>query len=147
MSDISIRNVRPSDAEAVALLCTQLGYPTTAEVIPHRLAKLAADENARALIAVRNGAAVGLIAIHLRHTLNHDSPIGQITLMVVDENNRTRGVGRSLVHAAEQWAVERGMHRVSVTTQLTRAGAHAFYEKVGYAHTGRRYAKDFSSHE
>jgi GNAT superfamily N-acetyltransferase len=147
MTDIAIRDARASDADAVAVLCTQLGYPATSDVIPHRLARLATDENARAFIAEREGSAVGLLTIHLRHTLNHEAPIGQITLMVVDENNRTHGVGRSLVHAAEQWAVQRGTRRMSVTTQLTRAGAHAFYEKMGYAHTGRRYGKDFSSHE
>jgi GNAT superfamily N-acetyltransferase len=147
MTEISIRDVGPSDAAAVAMLCTQLGYPTTSDVIPHRLARLAADANARAFIAERDGASVGLLTIHLRHTLNHEAPIGQITLMVVDENNRNHGVGRSLVDVAERWAAERGTQRMSVTTQLTRAGAHAFYEKVGYAHTGRRYSKDFSSHE
>jgi GNAT superfamily N-acetyltransferase len=147
MTEISIRDVGPSDAAAVAMLCTQLGYPTTSDVIPHRLAWLAADANARAFIAERDGASVGLLTIHLRHTLNHEAPIGQITLMVVDENNRNHGVGRSLVDVAERWAAERGTQRMSVTTQLTRAGAHAFYEKVAYAHTGRRYSKDFSSHE
>jgi hypothetical protein len=30
-----------------------------------------------------------------------------------------------------------------VTTALQRAGAHAFYERIGYRHTGRRYGKDF----
>jgi hypothetical protein len=31
-----------------------------------------------------------------------------------------------------------------VTTALRRADAHAFYERLDYKHTGRRYGKDFS---
>jgi GNAT superfamily N-acetyltransferase len=80
----------------------------------------------------------------LRNTLNHEAPSGQITLLVVDEANRSRGAGRALVEAAEAWARSRGTKRITVTTALDRGVAHAFYEKVGYLHTGRRYAKNFS---
>jgi GNAT superfamily N-acetyltransferase len=75
--------------------------------------------------------------------MNHEAPIAQITLLVADETVRSRGAGRALVRAAEEWAQSRGTKRITVTTALERAGAHAFYEKVGYAHTGRRYGKDF----
>lgn len=85
----------------------------------------------------------GLITVHLRYTMNHAAPLAQITLLVVDETRRTAGVGRVLVKAAEEWARERGCQRIVVTTALARGGAHAFYERVGYAHTGRRYGKDF----
>jgi len=43
----------------------------------------------------------------------------------------------------EHWARSRGCHRIVVTTALKRAEAHAFYERLGYRHTGRRYGKDF----
>jgi hypothetical protein len=33
---------------------------------------------------------------------------------------------------------------VAVTTALHRADAHAFYERLGYAFTGRRYVKTLS---
>ena len=45
--------------------------------------------------------------------------------------------------AAEDWARQCGCKRIVVTTALQRAGAHAFYERLAYAHTGRRYGKDF----
>lgn len=127
----------------MARLCTQLGYPADADAMPGRLARVASDPNARVLVAESGDAAIGLATVHLRHTMNHAAPLAQLTLLVVDEGRRTRGVGRALTRAAEQWARERGCRRIVVTTALQRADAHAFYERVGYRHTGRRYGKDF----
>jgi GNAT superfamily N-acetyltransferase len=133
-----------TDAEAMARLCVQLGYPAESSDMPERLARLSGDPNARTLVATHDDAVVGLLTVHLRNTLNHEAPIGQITLLVVDEAIRSRGAGRALVEAAEEWARSRGTKRITVTTALNRDGAHTFYEKVGYSHTGRRYGKDFS---
>lgn len=138
-----LRAPTPAHAEALARLATQLGYPADAASMPERLARLAGDANARAFIACDGERVVGVITIHLRYTLNHAAPVAQITLLVVDETVRSRGAGRALVEAAEGWARSCGAKRVAVTTALDRAGAHAFYERVGYVHTGRRYAKDF----
>jgi GNAT superfamily N-acetyltransferase len=142
MTDLVVRRAGSQDVEALARLCSQLGYPATADAMPGRMARFAADPGAREFVATRANQVVGFTTVHLRQTLNHDAPIAQITLLVVDESNRTRGVGRALVDAAVAWAEERGAKRVAVTTALDRAGAHAFYEKVGFRHTGRRYAKD-----
>ena len=141
---VSVRDAVPADAEALARLCTQLGYPVVTEVMPTRLARLASDSNARSIVASTGDVVVGLATIHLRYTMNHEAPIAQLTLLVVDEQHRARGVGRVLVEAAEQWARSRGAKRIVVTTALQRADAHAFYERLQYRHTGRRYGKDFS---
>lgn len=141
----TVREARADDAGDLARLCTQLGYPTTVATLPERFARFSRDENARAFVAIVDGKVSGLATIHLRYTMNHDTPIAQLTLLVVDEATRTRGVGRALVAAAEDFARSRGSRRINVTTALHRGGAHAFYERIGYAHTGRRYGKDFPS--
>lgn len=141
---IHVRDATPADAEAVARLCTQLGYPATAAAVPARLERLHGAGGARALLAAHGDDVVGLATVHLRHALNHASPLAQLSLLVVDERVRGRGVGRALVAAAEAWAREQGSRRMVVTTALQRSDAHAFYERVGYTHTGRRYGKDFS---
>jgi GNAT superfamily N-acetyltransferase len=140
-----VRDARANDADALARLCTQLGYPTSSEAMPLRVARLGQDPNARALVAEQDNIVIGLATIHLRFTMNHEAPIAQLTMLVVDEANRTHGVGRALVQTAEAWAKERGSHRINVTTALHRADAHAFYERLSYSHTGRRYGKDFPS--
>jgi len=142
-SQFVVREATEDDAEALARLSAQLGYPADPASMPGRLTRLASDRNARAFVASDGERVVGMTTIHLRDTLNHAAPIAQITLLVVDETIRSRGAGRTLVETAEAWAHSRGATRVTVTTALQRAGAHAFYERLGYAHTGRRYAKDF----
>ena len=144
MNEIVVRNAEVSDSDALARLCTQLGYPTAGAAMPARLERFSSDANARAFVAVAGKNVVGLTTVQARYTLNHEAPIAQITLLVVDESVRSRGVGRALVEAAERWARERGSKRIVVTTALARDGAHAFYEKVEFAHTGRRYGKDLS---
>lgn len=144
ISSISVRDATLNDADAIARLCTQLGYPVESRIVPKRLTRLESDPNARCLVAESGDDVAGLATVHLRYTLNHEAPIAQLTLLVVDEAQRTRGIGRVLVHAAEEWARSQGAKRFVVTTALQRADAHAFYEKLQFKHTGRRYGKDFS---
>jgi GNAT superfamily N-acetyltransferase len=142
-SNVSVRGARPEDAEALARLSAQLGYPSVPADMPARLERVERDGTARVFVADSDGETVGLATGHIRHMINHAAPIGQLSLLVVDETRRSRGVGRLLVEAVEHWARERGCHRIVVTTALRRTDAHAFYERIGYQHTGRRYAKDF----
>lgn len=144
MTSLSVRDARETDAGAMAMLCEQLGYPTTADAIVRRLTRLDADPTVRTLVAAAGYDVIGLATVHLRNTINHERPIGQLTMLVVDEKNRTHGVGRALVTEAESWARAQGCKRFVVTTALRRTDAHAFYERLDYTHTGRRYGKDFS---
>lgn len=147
VSTLVVRDARVTDDVAIAALCEQLGYPVAPGVMPARLDRLARDANAQVFVAALDTRVVGLETVHVRYTLNHEAPIAQITLLVVDESTRGIGAGRALVEAAERFARDRGAKRIVVTTALHRAGAHAFYERVGYAHTGRRYGKDFVQEE
>ena len=144
MSEVSIRDAEERDAPAIASLCGQLGYPTPAEAVTSRMDRLREHGQGRVIVAVVDGLPVGLATTHIRNMINHEAPIGQLTLLVVDERARGQGVGRVLVAESEAWARARGCKRFVVTTALRRADAHAFYEKLGFTHTGRRYGKDFA---
>jgi len=141
---IQVRDAVESDAPALARLCEQLGYPTHAGDIVPRLRLMATDPHIRVIVAMDGSDVIGLATIHIRQALNHAAPLGQLTLLVVDEAWRGRGVGRALVDATEAWTRGKQCTRLIVTTALRRTDAHAFYEKIGFAHTGRRYAKDFT---
>lgn len=140
---IQVRDAEAGDAGALARLCGQLGYPSSPDSVQPRLERLVRS-GARALVATSGGEVIGLATVHLRSTINHAAPLAQLTLLVVDEERRSQGVGRALVDEAEAWARAQGCRRIIVTTALNRTGAHAFYERIGYAHTGRRYGKDFA---
>jgi GNAT superfamily N-acetyltransferase len=65
------------------------------------------------------------------------------TVLVVEEKARGQGVGSALVARAEDWAIEHGALRISLTSALHRESAHEFYKARDYEHTGVRLTKIF----
>ena len=140
--ELVVRDATPDDALALASLVGELGYPAAHAQIRERLRRLSSDR-VLAIVATeaKDGDLLGLCTVHLLSTIHADGDVAQLTALVVSERSRGRGVGRRLVAAAERWARARGAARIVVTTALHRSGAHAFYERLGYGHTGRRYGR------
>ncbi len=138
---IKIRHACARDAAAVALLLGELGYPADAAQAASRLARFAADPQAVVLVACTADRVRGLATVHAHQALNRDEAAVQLTLLVVASDARGAGVGRCLVTAAQDWARQQGALRLVVATAVHRSGAHAFYERLGYELTGRRYAR------
>ena len=136
----TVRPATAADAASMSVLFAQFEHPTPAEPIPARLARLLAH-NGQALVASDDTGLLGIATTQIVWSLIEDAPRAMLTALVVREDTRGRGVGRALVTAVEQWAHERGADRLIVTTALRRAGAHAFYERLGFEFTGRRYVK------
>ena len=136
----TIRDARPADAEAVARLLTQLGYPSDAGAVEGRLERLQVVGD-RVVVAELDGAVVGLAHLQVSPALERDRPAAKIGALVVDEAQRGRGVGRTLVQAMEDEARLRGCELLFLTTAERRDDAHTFYERVGLEHTGRRYSR------
>ncbi len=136
-----IREASDGDASSVASLLGELGYPAAARDLPRRLARVAERGSAVALAAEIEGRVVGVATAHAFASIHAERDIAWLTTLVVALDARQRGVGRALVAAAEGWARARGCQRMSVTTVLHRDEAHAFYDRLGYQHSGRRYTK------
>jgi N-acetylglutamate synthase-like GNAT family acetyltransferase len=143
---VTIRDARFEDSAAIADLLGQLGYPTTVEAVEARLARLARVGD-KVVVADLDGSIVGLASLRLSPSIEYDTPAGQLASLVVDEAHRRAGVGRALVEAMEAEARRLGCGALFLTTAAHRAGAHAFYERLGFEHTGRRYAKVVASVE
>lgn len=143
MSDsLQVRAAVAEDADALAPLLAELGYPATPADVVARLARLAGEPQAVAFVACRGSQVRGLVTAHAHTALNRDEPAVQLTLLVVASAARGSGAGRALVAAVQDWAQTQGARRLAVNTASHRSGAHAFYEKLGFAQTGRRYARD-----
>ncbi len=141
--DLRIRPPSPGDAPALAALMTHLGYPTDDARMAERMRALEAHPDHDSRVAEIGGRVVGTIGLMRGLGWNHDGHYARIISLVVDPSHRARGIGEALVRAAEEWARERGAAGIHLTTANRREGAHRFYERLGYAHTGRRYVKDF----
>ena len=139
-----IRSATSEDAEAMAGLLAELGYPTSASALPERLRAIAAEGGTVFLAVDVDEAAVGLASVASHPTLHADAPVAYITALVTSAAARGGGVGRALVAAAEQWAREEGCVKLSVTSAEHRADAHAFYPRCGMPYSGRRFSKTLS---
>ena len=144
--EIAIRSATLADADAIARLMSELGYPTSARQMERRLASILADASYRTFIACDGGAIVGVAGTRIGPMYEIDDPYGQIMALVVASTHRRQGVGVRLVQAAESHFVERGAAVAIVTSANWRDDAHAFYERRGYTFDGRRYKKALPSH-
>ncbi|GAK11580.1 GNAT family N-acetyltransferase [Geomicrobium sp. JCM 19039] len=58
----------------------------------------------------------------------------------VEERARGQGVGSQLIHHAETWAENAGVHRLELTTLVHNHAAISLYSSLGYEREGIRYA-------
>lgn len=133
-----IRAATVADAEALASLSGQLGYPSTAPDIVQRLRDLADGASGVVLVAESgDGRATG-VAQALPQQFITDEPFVELAVLVVDETARDKGVGAALLAAVEHWARERGFGSVHVRSNVIRTPAHRFYLREGYAERKRQ---------
>lgn len=125
----------------MAGLLAELGYPAPADEVARRLRALLARDDYAVQVAEDGPALVGLGCVHVFPVLHAEKPLALLTALVVTPAARGGGHGRRLVSALEDFARSRGCGRIVVTTANRRADAHAFYERIGYSFTGRRYAR------
>ena len=137
----ALRVATGADADAVARLVTQLGYPTDADAMSRRLAAIEAVESRRTFVAELDGQVVGLAGAEHYPSYAHDGRPARLMAVVVDRAWRGRGIGRRLVRHAEEWLRAAGAIRVDLGSRLDRVEAHAFWERLGYVPTGQRFAR------
>jgi GNAT superfamily N-acetyltransferase len=138
---VAIRDARANDAPAVAELLGQLGYPASREAARRRLSRLLVSDADRILVAVLDGAVVGLAGVQVNLSLEYDEPAARLSALAVDGRHRGRGIGAALVAAIEAEARQRGCGLLFLTSAERRTDAHAFYRRTGFEETGRRFAK------
>ncbi len=128
---VTLRPAEPSDAEAIAALFTDEGYPSGPSDIVERLRRFA-SEHSRVVIAEHEGAVLGFIALHALPRFEHDDRILRILALVVDAGARERGVGHRLMAEAERIAGELDAAFIEVTAGHHRPDARRLYESLGY---------------
>ena len=130
-SQIVVRAMEPGDAIAVAALCGTLGYQATVPDVITRFTALAASSRDKVFIASDGDAIVGWVHAFVSMLIESD-PFVEIGGLVVSDSMQRRGVGRLLMAQAEAWALARGCREVRLRSNIVRAGAHRFYESIGY---------------
>lgn len=133
-SAVTIRAAKESDAEALADLCGQLGYPTDAVTMIARLREASGDRNRAVIVADAQGRAVGCLELAVQSAFENGT-WPEIRGLVVDANSRSGGIGAALVSFAKKWSRERGFKSLRMRTNEVRTRTHAFYEREGFTKT------------
>jgi GNAT superfamily N-acetyltransferase len=131
-----IRAATLADAEALASLCCQLGYPADQSAIARRLGDVAG--RGVVLVAIDpQGAVRGFAHAQPRRLLVAD-PFVELAALVVDETARGSGAGAALLSAVEAWTREQGIADMRVRSNVIRERAHRFYLREGYIEKKRQ---------
>jgi GNAT superfamily N-acetyltransferase len=133
---VKIRRARRGDAERIAQLSGELGYPASATQVATRLRQLTPVSKHAVFVAESPDAATGLIGwVHVSvvHLLESDIR-AEVNGLIVAEAQRSAGAGRKLLEACEEWARRQGCKGMNVRSNVIRKRAHKFYERQGYEH-------------
>jgi GNAT superfamily N-acetyltransferase len=128
---ITFRPAEPADAEPIAALFTDEGFPAGPSDIVARLERFSTPD-ARVVVAEHEGSVLGFIAFVALPRFEHGDRIVRIVALVVDPGARERGVGRSLMAEAERVGTELGAAFIEVTAGHHRPDARHLYESLGY---------------
>ena len=132
--DVGVRRARLTDAERIAELSRQLGYPTPAKEMKSRLGDVLKDKEAACFVAdSRESGLVGWIHVSTTPLLEVERR-AEVNGLVVDETARNQGAGALLLAAAEKWARGKRCGSMSVRSNVLRERAHGFYLRNGYEH-------------
>jgi GNAT superfamily N-acetyltransferase len=128
---VTMRPATPEDAERIATLFTDEGYPAGPSDILARLERFGSAYS-QVIVADIDGEAIGFIAVHVMPRFEHDDRIVRILALVVDAGVRERGIGHLLMAEAERVGREVGAAFVELTAGHHRPEARQLYEALGY---------------
>jgi GNAT superfamily N-acetyltransferase len=128
---ITLRAAQPGDADRIASLFTDEGYPSGPSDIVERLERFGSKES-QVIVADHGGEVLGFIALHAVPRFEHSDRILRVMALVVDPGVRERGIGRLLMEEAERVGRELGAAWSEVTAGHHRPDARRLYEELGY---------------
>jgi len=138
--EVTIRNAEADDSRALADLIRELGFAAEPAEIAARLGH--PDQASQmSLIAEKDGEIVGCATLDVMQVLHRPHAVGRISMLIVAQNIRRRGVGRALVEAAKERLEKAGCGLLEVTSNMDLKQAHAFYESLGFERTSFRFVK------
>jgi GNAT superfamily N-acetyltransferase len=130
-ANVVLRPAVPADAERIAALFTDEGYPAGPSDIVARLERFASAFS-QVVVADLDGELLGFIAFHALPRFEHDDRIVRVLALVVDAGVRDRGIGHLLMTDAERASRELGAAFIEVTAGHHRPDARHLYEALGY---------------
>lgn len=129
-----VDRVTEADLDALALLLEELsGDPTNRKRMIRELRAILDDHSYILLGARLDGVLAGTaMGILCRDLIGDCRPFMVVENVIVSASVRGSGVGTALMNALEREADARGCLYINIVSSMHRAGAHRFYESLGY---------------
>ncbi|MBI4405969.1 MAG: GNAT family N-acetyltransferase [Deltaproteobacteria bacterium] len=122
-----------ADLEDVTSLADQLGYPSSTEEIRTRFMRIQRTQNYGLFVAKSNGGKViGYVQINCEPETLLAGPRADVAALIVDANERGKGIGAALLRQAEHWAEQNKLPLIRIRSNIKRTDAHRFYQNKGY---------------
>ncbi|WP_114938761.1 GNAT family N-acetyltransferase [Mucilaginibacter endophyticus] len=135
LNEVILRDAHKGDVEIIADLMTDLSYPTTVAEMQVRMESIFVHPDYKTILAVYNDEIVGMAGLVKGNYYEKNGKYLRVLAFVVKQTARNLGIGKILIKACEDYAVENGLNTVIINSgnRDDRKVAHAFYQKMGYA--------------
>lgn len=132
LQGVDVRSAVLADAADIAGLLGQIGAAVTAKAVAARLEGMSRD--GAVLVATGFAPAIGVLGLHWWRGLGSDAGVARIDVLVVNEEDRGRGIGRLLLKSASRMARMAGCDVLEV---VARGGGDGFLAATGFAGCGQ----------
>lgn len=139
-AQLTIRTATEEDAERLATLLTDEGYPAGPSDLARRIARFDGPAS-RVLVAEQADEVLGFVAFHLVPRFETEDWFIRVITVVVDPGARERGIAKALLAEVERIGREEGVAFLEVTAGHHRPEARHLFESVGYDATVTTYLR------
>ena len=99
-------------------------------------------ENDHILVYEQDENIYGCGILSINYPLDVSRRVAEIVELIVDENVRSRGIGKKLIKALEQIAIDNSCVCITLGSGKPREAAHRFYKREGFADTHYKFTKE-----
>lgn len=133
-SSVDIRTCRPEDFAGVLRLLAQLwpNQSLDSNRIRSVFDRALASDRQIYLCATIHDQVVGFGSLTIKNNLWQQGYLANVDELVVDAEQRGRGIGTKLLEHLVALAIQRGCRRVELDSAFHREKAHGFYEAHGF---------------
>lgn len=102
--------------------------------------------NYRLFVAVADSVVVGTFALLIMDNLGHlGKPSAVVEDVAVRPDRQGQGIGKRMIEYAMDESRKAACYKLTLSADLRRTAAHAFYESLGFQRHGYSYKIDFDA--
>lgn len=126
---LEIRSIADGDIDAVVVLWHAAGVARPWNDPRRDIAFARRDAHSTVLVGADGGRIVASAMV------GEDGHRGWVYYVAIAPELQRSGLGRTMMQAAEDWLIRRGVWKVQLLVRADNAKATAFYERLGYRDT------------